>query len=152
MDSNESNKWLELRRIQTLLYEFERLHITDIEYAYLKLMSVFNPVINVGKEIFHNALLLFNWVPNFFFVCIDVESIPFYDQVDAYRTLTYRELRDYINDRLISTSYDEYCGDSERLGRLLLKLPSLAELDTNIIEELFFVGLIGKIIVVHFTR
>ncbi|CAF2572971.1 unnamed protein product [Rotaria sp. Silwood2] len=120
LDNNELNKWLELRRIQALFYEFDRLHVTDIEYAYLKLMSVFNPI-------------------------NDTDYILSYDQIDAYRTLTYKELHDYINDRLISTSYEEYCGDSERLGRLLLKLPSLAELDTSIIEELFFVGLIVQI-------
>lgn len=67
-----------------------------------------------------------------------------YDQIDAYRTLTYKELHDHIHDRTISAPYDEYVGDSERLGRLLLKLPSLAELDTGIIEEIFFVGLIGR--------
>jgi hypothetical protein len=50
-----------------------------------------------------------------------------------------------VNDRIISTSYEEYCSDNERLGRLLLKLPLLAELDTNIVEEIFFVGLIGRI-------
>ena len=61
--------------------------------------------------------------------------------------LTYKELHDYINDRNLSTSYEDHSSDSERLGRLLLKLPSLAELDTSIIEEIFFVGLIGKIAV-----
>jgi hypothetical protein len=49
LENNELNKWLELRRIQSLLYEFERLHINDIEYAYLKLISVFNPSNNTGK-------------------------------------------------------------------------------------------------------
>ncbi len=68
-----------------------------------------------------------------------------YDQIDAYRTLAYKELRDHIDERIISTSYEEYCGDSERLGRLLLRLPSIAEFDTNVIEEIFFVGLIGMI-------
>lgn len=48
--NNESNKWLELRRIQSLLYEFDRLHVTDIEYAYLKLISVLNPSNNTGKQ------------------------------------------------------------------------------------------------------
>lgn len=76
---------------------------------------------------------------------IKLECIASYDQIDAYRTLSYKELRDYISDRLVSTSYDEYYGDSERLGRLLLRLPSIAGLDTSIIEELFFVGLIGMI-------
>ena len=85
------------------------------------------------------------------FVCnqrklsIFVECISSYDQIDAYRMLTYKELHDCINDRNLSTSYEDYSSDSERLGRLLLKLPSLAELDISIIEEIFFVGLIGKI-------
>ena len=47
--NNESNKWLELRRIQSLLYEFDRLHVTDIEYAYLKLIVVLNPSNSTGK-------------------------------------------------------------------------------------------------------
>jgi len=52
LENNELNKWIELRRIQSFLYEFDRLRITDIEYAYLKLISVFNPSNNNGKEIF----------------------------------------------------------------------------------------------------
>ena len=54
--------------------------------------------------------------------------------------LTYKELHEYLNDRLLSGCYDEF-----RLGRLLLKFSSLAEIDTNIIEEIFFVGLIGSV-------
>lgn len=53
--------------------------------------------------------------------------------------LTYKEFQEYLNDRFPSSSYDEF-----RLGRLLFKLSSLAEFDTNIIEEIFFVGLIGN--------
>ena len=49
LDNSESNKWIELRRIQSLLYEFDRLQITDIEYAYLKLLIIFNPKNNTGK-------------------------------------------------------------------------------------------------------
>jgi hypothetical protein len=59
--------------------------------------------------------------------------------------LAYKELREHINERMVSSIDDEYGGDSERLGRILIKLPLLAELDTSIIEEIFFVGLIGRI-------
>lgn len=69
-----------------------------------------------------------------------------YDQIDAYRILTYKELGDYINEQIRSGNDEEFCGDRERLGRLLLKLPLLAEIDTNIIEDIFFVGLIGMIL------
>ena len=55
--------------------------------------------------------------------------------------LTYKELHDYLSDQLVSPTYDEL-----RLGRILLKLSSLAEIDTNTIEEIFFVGLIGMLI------
>ena len=57
--------------------------------------------------------------------------------------LAYKELNEYMNDRMVSTSQEKYTEDSERLGRLLLQLPFLAELDTDVVEEIFFVGLIG---------
>ena len=57
--------------------------------------------------------------------------------------LAYKELNEYMNDRMMSTSHEKYTEDSERLGRLLLQLPFLAELDTDVVEEIFFVGLIG---------
>ena len=59
--------------------------------------------------------------------------------------LAYKELNDYIHERIRSSMDEEYCNDSERIGRILIKLPLLAELDISIIEEIFFVGLIGKI-------
>ncbi|UJR21521.1 hypothetical protein I4U23_024606 [Adineta vaga] len=115
MDNLDANKYHQLRRIQSLLYEFDRLQVTPTEYAYLKLIAIFNP---------NN----------------DIECIRVHDQIDAYRILTYKELHDYLHDHLVATSYDE-C----RLGRILLKLSSLAEFNTNIIEEIFFVGLIGSV-------
>ena len=72
-----------------------------------------------------------------------LEGISACDQVEAYRMLAYKELNEYMNDRMVSTSHEKYTEDSERLGRLLLQLPFLAELDTDVVEEIFFVGLIG---------
>lgn len=129
---------MQLRRLQTILYEFDRLHITDVEYAYLKLMTIFNPTNNNGKKMKNKRIYCVTFETL-------VELISFCDQIDAYRVLAYKELRDYINDRMSSGNYDEFISDSERLGRILLKLPLLAEIDTNIIEEIFFVGLIGTI-------
>jgi hypothetical protein len=72
-----------------------------------------------------------------------LECVRSFDQINAYRMLTYKELHDYLNDRLLSsTSCDEF-----RLGRLLFKLSSLSEFNTNIIEEIFFVGLIGMFLI-----
>lgn len=109
-DNIETNKSQLIRRIQTLFYEFDRLQVTSMEYAYLKLISIFNLKNNP-------------------------ECIRLYDQIDAYRMLAYKEFQEHL-----SSSHDEY-----RLGRLLLKLSTLAEIDTNIIEEIFFVGLIGSV-------
>lgn len=110
-DNIETNKSQLIRRIQTLFYEFDRLQVTSMEYAYLKLISIFNLKNNP-------------------------ECIRLYDQIDAYRMLAYKEFQEHLS----SSSHDEY-----RLGRLLLKLSTLAEIDTNIIEEIFFVGLIGSV-------
>lgn len=128
---------MELRRIQTILYEFDRLRLTDTEYAYLKLITVFNPSNQTGK-----SMIVKNFHAKTFFSI--VECLSSYDRIDAYRMLAYKELNDHINERLRSSIDEEYCTDSERIGRILIKLPLLAELDTNIIEEIFFVGLIGK--------
>ena len=126
---------MELRRIQTLFYEFDRLHLTDIEYAYLKLITVFNPSNQTGRS---NLCRINN--PKSF-----VECLSSYDRIDAYRMLAYKELNDHIYGQRRSSVDEEYCVDSERIGRILIKLPLLAELDISIIEEIFFVGLIGKI-------
>ena len=75
---------------------------------------------------------------------LPLECTQFYNQIEAYRILTYKELREHINDRFVVTSAEKRFHDSERLGRLLLKLPLLAELDKRVIEEIFFVGLIGR--------
>lgn len=91
-----------------------------------------------------NEILLFERYLLIFCSYIKLESLGSYDQIDAYRILSYKELRDCINDQIRTINYEEICGDNERLGRILLRLPSLAEIDINIIEEIFFVGLIGK--------
>ena len=49
LDNLNSNKYHQLRRIQALLYEFDRLQVTSMEYAYLKLISIFHINNNIGK-------------------------------------------------------------------------------------------------------
>ena len=39
-----------LQRIQSLLHEFDRLQLTPVEYAYLKLIVIFNPPTSDGKS------------------------------------------------------------------------------------------------------
>jgi hypothetical protein len=48
-DHSDSNKYHQLQCIQSLLYEFDRLQVSAMEYAYLKLISIFNPSNNHGK-------------------------------------------------------------------------------------------------------
>ena len=136
-DERESNKSCELRRIQSLLYAFDRLRLTSVEYAYLKLISVLNPQHIIGR------LIWVRWISYSPLMHRVLEGVSACDQVEAYRMLAYKELNEYMNDRMVSTSQEKYTEDSERLGRLLLQLPFLAELDTDVVEEIFFVGLIG---------
>ena len=40
----------ELFRLRSLLLEFDRLHLNPMEFAYLKLISIFNPNSLSGKN------------------------------------------------------------------------------------------------------
>lgn len=48
-DHTHGNKSHQLRRIQSLLHEFDRLQVTTMDYAYLKLLTIFNPCHDQGK-------------------------------------------------------------------------------------------------------
>lgn len=49
LDHGEMEKSRHLQRIQSLLHEFDRLQLTPVEYAYLKLIVIFNPPTSDGK-------------------------------------------------------------------------------------------------------
>ncbi|CAF0792736.1 unnamed protein product [Didymodactylos carnosus] len=118
--------------IQSLVNEFERLQLSPIEYAYLKLIIIFNTdcvnfLYSNGKhhqqqQQQHQAY---------------ISSMMQKEKIQAYQILTYKEFREYLNKTCMN--------DLERLGRLLLKIPTLKCLQISIIEEIFFVGLIGNV-------
>jgi len=68
------------------------------------------------------------------------------DQVQAYRILACRELREHINksNECISTDSQQIV-DMERVERLMLRLSSLKKLSVGIMEELFFDDIIGNV-------
>ena len=133
-DRNEQIPWFATSAISSLRIRSSSSHIHGICV----------PEVTVHLQSWHWRWSVFPGSFRFHPSSVSLACLRSYDQLDAYRMLSYKEFREHINDRyLSSTSYDEYSGDSERLGRLLLKLPILAEFETNIIEEIFFVGLIG---------
>lgn len=60
-DDANGNKYHQLRRIQSLLYEFDRLQVTDMDYAYLKLLAIFNPCHDQGMHWKWFVLLTLPW-------------------------------------------------------------------------------------------
>ncbi|GAB6021136.1 Nuclear receptor sub 2 group C member 2 [Chamberlinius hualienensis] len=58
-------------------------------------------------------------------------------QVEKFQDMAYRELRSYIGQT--------FPDNHDRFPKLLLRLPSLRSLQSNIMEELFFAGLIGNV-------
>ncbi|CAF1601766.1 unnamed protein product, partial [Didymodactylos carnosus] len=118
----------QLSIIQLLLNEFERLQLTPSEYAYLKLIIMFNT--DCVNFLYSNSEHSQQQHQAY------ISSIIQKEKIQAYQILTHKEFREYLNKTCAN--------DSERLGRLLLKLPTLKCLQISIIEEVFFVGLIGS--------
>ena len=58
-------------------------------------------------------------------------------QIEKFQEKSHHELQDFV----IQTYPDQ----TDRLGKLLLRLPALRLLSPNIMEELFFAGLIGNV-------
>lgn len=67
----------------------------------------------------------------------DHPSLPGARQVEKFQDKAYQDLRNYI----IQTFPD----NPDRFPKLLLRLPTLRSLQPNIMEELFFAGLIGNV-------
>lgn len=80
------------------------------------------------------------------------------DQVQSFRALACKELRDYVyatysNESTTKTSNSEFDSndsketiyDPERVDRLLVKISSLKKMNTTIMEEIFFNDAIGNV-------
>lgn len=70
------------------------------------------------------------------------------DQVQSFRMLASKEMRDYCTNKKTSDNADQQLHaayDSERVERLLLRVSSLKKLNTSIMEELFFNDVIGNV-------
>ena len=58
-------------------------------------------------------------------------------QIEKFQEKSHHDLQDYV--------IHSYPSQADRLGKLLLRLPALRLLSPNIMEELFFAGLIGNV-------
>jgi hypothetical protein len=58
-------------------------------------------------------------------------------QVEKFQEKAFQELRSYVNQT--------FPDDRDRFPRLLLRLPPLRALQPQVMEELFFAGLIGNV-------
>ena len=68
------------------------------------------------------------------------------DQVQSFRMLACKELRDYCTSKMKTDDQELHPNfDSERVERLLLRVSSLKKLNTSIMEELFFNDVIGNV-------
>ena len=64
-------------------------------------------------------------------------SVPNLRQIEKFQEKGHHELQDYV--------IRQYPEQTDRLGKLLLRLPALRLMSPEIMEELFFAGLIGNV-------
>jgi len=67
----------------------------------------------------------------------DHASLNTIRQIEKFQEKSHHELQDYV--------IQNYPDQTDRLGKLLLRLPALRLLSPQIMEELFFAGLIGNV-------
>lgn len=106
-----------------------KLHVDEHEYAYLKVISLFSS---------------------------DLPGLIYKKQVERYQEKSFQALRAYVHHSFPDDSdrFPRYCTNNyipfiitEMLTfcRLLLRLPPLRALDPQVLEELFFGGLMGSV-------
>ena len=67
----------------------------------------------------------------------DNPSLPNVQQIEKFQERVQKEFQQYLQE--------SHPNSPERLSKLLLRLPPLQALQANIMEELFFAGLIGNV-------
>ena len=67
----------------------------------------------------------------------DNPSLPNVQQIEKFQERVQKEFQQYL--------LESHPNSPERLSKLLLRLPPLQALQANIMEELFFAGLIGNV-------
>ena len=71
------------------------------------------------------------------FLLVDNPSLPNVAQIEKFQERIQKELQQYLQE--------SHPDSPDRLAKLLLRLPPLQALQANIMEELFFAGLIGNV-------
>ncbi|VEN55554.1 unnamed protein product [Callosobruchus maculatus] len=97
-------------KLQDYVTSMNRLQVSEHEYAYLKLITLFSA---------------------------DQPDIMLRKQLEMFQEKSFQALRTHVTGNTAE--------DSDRFPRLLLRLPPLRGLDSAILEELFFAGLIGQV-------
>ncbi|XP_033615217.1 nuclear receptor subfamily 2 group C member 2 isoform X1 [Fukomys damarensis] len=117
-------------KLQEFCNSMARLEIDGYEYAYLKAIVLFSP----GNLPMH----LPNAEGNLgSFPVPDHPGLTGTSQIEKFQEKAQMELQDYVQKT--------YSEDTYRLARILVRLPALRLMSSNITEELFFTGLIGNV-------
>ncbi|EAL39578.3 AGAP008382-PA [Anopheles gambiae str. PEST] len=128
--------------IQEFVNDLQKLNLTDHEYAYLRLLSIFNPD-NVLQDKEKNQHL------------VKLQDLVLAEFRDYYRDRHARLVSSESEENLRANEEDDNEDDEEddyyerseqRLVKLLLKLPTLRALNSKRdLEDLFFSNLIGQV-------
>nr|ASL70497.1 nuclear receptor [Brachionus rotundiformis] len=146
--------------LQTFINDCERLKLNQVEYAYLKLISLFDTD-SISLNYYFQSQNQYDMNNNLSKPFSKAQkTLTFKEQVKSFRSLACKQLREYINKNNSKTESDdnmekadsegkdkktETLFDTERAERLLLKIASLKRMNTVIMEEVFFNDAIGNV-------
>lgn len=81
-------------------------------------------------------LLQADWLLPLFVLCVDACGLSDVAHVEGLQEKSQCALEEYVRS--------QYPNQPNRFGKLLLRLPSLRTVSSSVIEQLFFVRLVGK--------
>lgn len=109
----------------------ENIDVNEVEYAYLKLISLFNS----GKCWCKNNLFQKWAVFIMFYEYLIIDNPSERQQLYKLQEKAIKEMKQYLIKE---------CNDDHRVAVLLLRLPTLRSLQPSVIEEIFFSSLLGS--------
>lgn len=120
-------------RLQDCVSSLHKLQVDATEFAYLKALTLFSAgKKSIGKHFINFGHVYVFWtLPSSGIISDNVISGVWRKKVEVLQEAAWNEL--------------QRCVGSERLPRLLMRLPPLRSIDPRVLEDLFFAGLIGRV-------
>ncbi|KAF3833109.1 hypothetical protein F7725_026774 [Dissostichus mawsoni] len=122
-----------IRVFQEQVEKLKALHVDSAEYSCIKAIVLFTTGKHSFSEHNHSKMQSFHLESVGIAVCLGLSDVG---HVEGLQEKSQCALEEYVRS--------QYPNQPNRFGKLLLRLPSLRTVSSSVIEQLFFVRLVGK--------